>query len=98
MTASRDLDEAALFYLDDFETPADLFVARRAGSGRGGLQIHRFDTAADAIEFALGTFASRGPNDVVMTVDDKRFNLTALRAIQRTMDQRTAPPADTECA
>jgi hypothetical protein len=80
---ARDLDAAELFASADRTAPADLFVARRAGSGRGGLTHHRFDTAAEAIAFALDRFASRGPNDVVMAVEDKRFNLTAMRLIHR---------------
>lgn len=81
MSNAKDLDAAELFAADDRAAPADLFVARRAGSGRGGLTHHRFDTAVEAIAFALERFASRGPNDVVMAVEDKRFNLTAMRAI-----------------
>jgi hypothetical protein len=83
MSRATDLDTADVFAAADLTAPADLFVTRRAGSGRSGLSCRRFDTAMEAIAFALDNFASRGPNDVVMAVDDKRFNLAALRAISR---------------
>jgi hypothetical protein len=83
VSTAKDLDAAELFEADDRTAPADLFVTRRAGSGRSGLTHHRFDTALEAIAFALDRFSSRGPNDVVMAVEDKRFNLAAMRAIQR---------------
>lgn len=83
MSPGKDLDAPELFDAADCEAPAELFVARRAGSARGGLSHHRFDTAEEAIAFAVDELASLGPNDVVMTVEDKRFNFVALRAIHR---------------
>lgn len=83
MSATNDIDGPEEFSEEDWQTPAELFVSRRAGSGRSGLSHHRFETAAGAIAFAIKNFAARGLNDVVMTVEDKRFNLGAVRKIHR---------------
>ena len=93
MSTARDLDAPELFESQDYAASANLFVCH-AGSRRGGLRSYRFDTAADAIAFALTNFASRRPSDVVLTVEDKRFNLDALRAIERQDGAPSGPCAD----
>lgn len=77
----------------DFAAPAEIFVSRRAGSKRGGLGYHRFPTAEQAIHFAIENFAHLRAEEVVMAVDDKRFNLTSLRALGRANRQDAAPSA-----
>lgn len=94
MSAAHDLDAPELLEPKDYAASANLFVSHSSGPRRGGLRSYRFDTAADAIAFALQNFASRRPNEVVMTVDDKRFNLDALRAIQKLEGAQSGPSTD----
>lgn len=74
----------------DFSSPAELFVSRRASSKRGGLAYHRFESASLAIDFAVEHFATLRPDELVMTVADKRFNLTSLKALSRDARHRSA--------
>ncbi len=68
---------------EDLSSPAEIFISKGIGRKRNALGYHRFDTAAEAIEFAVEEFSDLGGEGLVMTVDDKRFNLTALRQIHR---------------
>lgn len=76
---------------EDFSSPAELFVSRGAGSKRGRLGYHRFDTVSAAIEFAVERYAKLRPDDLVMTVENKRFNLGTLRVMHRGRLQRGTP-------
>ncbi|RAH95886.1 hypothetical protein DLJ53_33795 [Acuticoccus sediminis] len=83
MSGDRRTDPADVMTEEDFGLPTDIFVSRRANSKRGGLHYHRFATAAEAIEFALENYSSARPDDLVMSVDDKRFNLAAVKVMHR---------------
>ncbi|ORE95604.1 hypothetical protein [Acuticoccus yangtzensis] len=63
----------------DYSLPAELFVTRKAGSKRGGLHYHRFATATEAISFAAEEYKSLRPDDLVMAIDNKRFNLASVK-------------------
>lgn len=92
MSVGTAVDAVELMNLRDFTSPAELFVSRRAGTKRGGLGYHRFATAEQAIEYAVENFSALRPDDLVMTVDDKRFNLAALKTLHRDAKRRTTPP------
>lgn len=81
MSVGRATDPVEAMAEDDYASPAEIFISRRAGSSRGGLAYHRFSTAAEAIDFAVEEFSSLRPDDLVMAVENKRFNLGALRAL-----------------
>jgi len=83
MSAGRAADPADAMVSEDYGRPAELFVSRHGSTRRGGLAYRRFATAREAIDFAVETFASLRPDAVVMTVEDKRFNLAALRLLHR---------------
>lgn len=93
MSVSRRTDPVEAMESADYSLPAEIFVTRRNGSNRGGLRYHRFDTAAEAIEFAVEEFSSLRPDDLVMTVDDKRFNLGAIRTLHANTLERAEQPA-----
>lgn len=83
MKAGHSADPADAMVSADYTLPAEIFVSRRSGARRGGLTCRRFATATEAIAFAVETFATLRPDDVVMTVEDKRFNLAAIRLMHR---------------
>ena len=76
----------------DFAAPADIFVSRRAAK-RGSLGYHSCATAEQAIHFAIENFSHLRADEVVMAVDEKRFNLASLRALGRADGQDTAHSA-----
>lgn len=92
MSSAHVSDPVSMMDEADFAAPAEIFVTRRAGSKRGGLGYHRFDTAEEAIRFAIENFSHLRPEELVMAVDDKRFNLASLRALGRG-DRGDAAPA-----
>ncbi len=96
MSGGRGTDPVESLCEGDLSAPAELFVSRRAGSKRGGLGYHRFATAAEAIEFAVDEFDALRPDDLVMTVENKRFNLAALRSVHRNGVSPAAPTTVTE--
>ena len=81
MKAEGSMQPADTMASEDFSAPAEIFVSRRPGSKRSALGYHRFDTAAEAIAFAVEEFPSMRSDALVMTVGNKRFDLGALRAI-----------------
>ncbi|RAH98309.1 hypothetical protein DLJ53_26750 [Acuticoccus sediminis] len=90
MSVKRQTDPVEVMVSADYLLPAELFVARRLGSNRSGIGYHRFATAAEAIEFAVEKYSSLRPDDLVMTIDDKRFNLGAIKALHKNLGHRTA--------
>lgn len=91
MSTHNSVDPVHLMDAADFASPAELFVCRGAGIKRGSLGYHRFGTAAEAIDFAVEHFSALRPDELVMAVEDKRFNLASVRALSR--DTRLKSPA-----
>ncbi|WMS44663.1 hypothetical protein RDV64_09880 [Acuticoccus sp. MNP-M23] len=83
MTSNPRTDPVTSMTADDLRSPAEIFISKGIGRKRNALGYHRFDTAAEAIDFAVEAFSDLGAEGLVMTVDDKRFNLAALRALHR---------------
>ena len=92
MNATSRTDPATAMSEADYLEPAEIFISKGLGRKRNALGYHRFETAAEAIEFAVEEFSSLGSEGLVMTVADKRFNLEALRALYRPVD--TDPSSD----
>lgn len=88
MTGSRATDAVEAMSEADYQLPAELFVARRVNSKRGGLHYHRFVTAAEAIEFAGERYSSLRPDDLVMSVGNKRFNFSAVKLMRHRADEQ----------
>ncbi len=88
MSMAKGADPADMMSNGDYSLPAEVFVSRRSGSKRTGLIYRRFDTAVEAIDFAVGEFPTLRPDDLVMTVENKRFNLGTLRALHRECQSR----------
>ena len=83
MTSMGLTDPAAAMTEDDYLAPAEIFISQRFGGRRRGLGYHRFSTSVEAIGFAVEEFPTLGPDGLVMAVEDKRFNLGALRILHR---------------
>lgn len=90
MSVKRQTDPVEMMVTTDYALPAELFVSRRSGSNRSGIGYHRFATATEAIEFAVQEFSSLRPDDLVMAVDDKRFNLGAIKTLHENLTRRNA--------
>jgi hypothetical protein len=55
-------------------SPAELFMAKRKGGPRQQLGYRRFDTAAEAIRFAVEDFPAIRTLGAWMQVGDERYN------------------------
>ncbi len=58
----------------DYGLPAELFTARRKGRPRQRVGYRRFDTAAEAIRFAVEDFPAIRTLGAWMQVGDERFD------------------------
>ena len=58
----------------DYCSPAELFIEKRKGGPRRGLDHRRFATAAEAIRFAVEDFPSIRTLRAWMQVGDERFD------------------------
>jgi hypothetical protein len=58
----------------DYDTPAELFMAKRKGGARQPLGYRRFSTAAEAIRFAVEEFPAVRTLGAWMQVGDERFD------------------------
>lgn len=63
----------------DFTSPAELFPARGRGLRRGTVTYKRFDSAADAIRFAIEELDPVWLFGAILEVDDVRFDGVAIR-------------------
>ena len=72
----------------DYESPAELFMAKRKGGTRQPLGYRRFGTAAEAIRFAVEEFPAVRTLGAWLQVGDERFDVDA---IQRLYDSAEFP-------
>lgn len=64
----------------DFSVPAELFPARGRGMGRRqSVTYKKFDTAADAIRYAVEELEPTLLAGAILEVDEERFDGTAIR-------------------
>ncbi|MGQ0456961.1 MAG: hypothetical protein ACT4OU_07855 [Hyphomicrobium sp.] len=62
-----------------YDAPADLFVATSMRRN-GAVKYQRFDTAADALRFAIETLDPTLLKGTVLEVDEERYDAAAMRA------------------
>jgi hypothetical protein len=72
----------------DYDTPAELFMAKRKGGARQPLGYRRFPSAAEAVRFAIEEFPGVRTLGAWMQVGDERFDCDA---IQRLYDSKDYP-------
>jgi hypothetical protein len=65
----------------DYDTPAELFMAKRKGGARQPLGYRRFATAAEAIRYAVEEFPSMRTLGTLLQVGDERFDSEEIRRL-----------------
>ena len=65
----------------DFSAPADVYMTTARGAQRRPLTYRRFDSAAEAIRFAIEDLGQDVQRGTVMEVDGDRFPLIDIRAL-----------------
>jgi hypothetical protein len=65
----------------DFETPAELFMAKRKGGTRQPLGYRRFATAAEAIRFAVEDFPAIRTLGAWLQVGDQRYDVDDIQRL-----------------
>lgn len=72
----------------DYDSPAELFMAKRKGGTRQPLGYRRFGTAAEAIRFAVEEFPAVRTLGAWLQVGDERYDVDG---IQRLYDSEEFP-------
>lgn len=70
----------------DYDTPAELFMAKRKGGTRQPLGYRRFATAAEAIRFAVEDFPAIRTLGAWMQVGDNRFDSGDIQRLYESTD------------
>jgi hypothetical protein len=70
----------------DYDTSAELFMPKRKGSRRQSIGYRRFDTAADAIRFAVEDFPAVRTLGAWMQVGDDHFDSDEIRRLYDSSD------------
>jgi hypothetical protein len=70
----------------DYGAPAELFTPARTLRGREPIGYRRFDTAAEAIRFAMEEFPAIRTFSPWMQIGDERFNGEAIRELYESDD------------
>ena len=69
-----------------FDTSAELFPAAIRKKKRTGFAYRRFDTAADAVRFAIEDMPADLLNGAYLQVDEARFDQHGIRALYERED------------
>lgn len=72
----------------NFSQPAELFGGTPWVGRRAGIKYRRFDTAAEAIRFAVEELSGASGRSCVLEVNESRFNHAEIR---RLYDSRAYP-------
>jgi hypothetical protein len=70
----------------DYTAPAELFPSRGRGRRGSAVSYKRFDTAADAIRFAMEDLAPALLSGAILEVDEARFDDVAIRDLYTSDD------------
>jgi hypothetical protein len=77
----------------DYKKSAELFPSRSRKANRP-MGYRRFDTAAEAVRFAIEELPREFLLGAYMEVDEKRFNHTEIRGLYESPDYPLTRPAD----
>ncbi|MGB3445101.1 MAG: hypothetical protein WBA48_00195 [Xanthobacteraceae bacterium] len=80
-----------------YDTAAELFPAAIRKKKRTGFAYRRFDSAAEAVRFAMEDLPTDLLNGAYLQVDEARFDQNGIRALYENADfplERRAPKAD----
>jgi hypothetical protein len=83
MTTCESVEAAKLF---DYEAVAELFPARNRKINRQLSGYRRFDSAADAIRFAIEDLPPQSLLGAYLEVEEKRFDSNAMRRLYDSME------------
>jgi hypothetical protein len=86
-----------------FKKSAELFPAAIRKKKRAGFAYRRFDTAADAVRFAIEELPADSLNGAYLQVDEARFDQNGIRTLYERQDfplprRKVAAPAIEESA
>ena len=70
----------------DYDTPAELFLAKRKGGTRQPLGYRRFSNAAEAIRFAVEDLPSVRTLGAWMQIGDERFDVDDIQRLYESTD------------
>ena len=70
----------------DYESPAELFMAKRKGGTRQPLGYRRFGTAAEAIRFAVEQMPPQFLDGTILESGDERLDGTRIRSLYASND------------
>jgi hypothetical protein len=70
----------------DYRSPAELFTAKRKGGARQPLGYRRFDTAAEAIRFAVEELPAVRTLGAWLQVGDDRFDVDEIQRLYDAAD------------
>jgi hypothetical protein len=75
------MSEGVMLMKFDYESPAELFMAKRRGGTRQPLGYRRFGTAAEAIRFAVEEFPAVRTLGAWLQVGDERYDVDAIQQL-----------------
>jgi hypothetical protein len=78
MAAPESIDAAGPF---DYEAVAELFSARNRNFNRQLMGYRRFESAAEALRFAIEELPSKSLLGACLEVEEKRFDSDAMRRL-----------------
>jgi hypothetical protein len=78
----------------DFTAPAELFAVRGRGSRPQPISYRRFESAAEAIRYAIEELSSDRLNGAVMEVREERFSGLQIRSLYESECYPLARPAE----
>jgi hypothetical protein len=70
----------------DYDSPAELFMAKRKGGTRQPLGYRRFGTAAEAIRFAVEEFPAVRTLGAWLQVGDQRYDVDGIQQLYESED------------
>ena len=65
----------------DYRLPGEIFIPKSSGMRRPGLTYRRFDTAAEAVRFAIETLTATALTACTVETDGKRLGSRELKVL-----------------